>query len=509
MHRNRRLVETSFETLEPRQLLSSGAMPLGISLQRTKGGYDLLITGTKGADRIGIKQDSRGVVITDGSVSKVIRAKLRQIIVNGGEGNDLIGVDHSIKLRAALNGGSGHDVIIGGDGADLVNGGAGSDSIYGGAGNDIVVGGAGNDSLYGNGGNDSLVGGDGDDTLVSVGGGRYDTLEGDGGFDSFWTDDSSREKVTDKLSDAESYNGAWHRIDEFMPFIEKNGDITEIPLEPDGQDLPEPELDFKDDGTPTADGYEDYSEHPLFSTHGPNMDDINQGVLGDCFFLSTLAAAADSNPNWVRQSVVDLGDRTFAVRFMNDDGSENYVRVDGELPVHRPDGGDIEPAYANLGGGDTLWVPVMEKAFAYYRDPSNTPDGGVDNTSYHNISRGWMDEPMIAVGGVDVEAHDVTDTEHPPFEDGDDLLDWIVDERLDGRAVTLATRAKPADVFVESHAYTVLDVEQGDDGIRYLKLRNPWGTDGHSSRDGKDDGYIRVTAEEVFASVTQIASGMI
>jgi hypothetical protein len=162
-----------------------------------------------------------------------------------------------------------------------------------------------------------------------------------------------------------------------------------------------------------------------------------------------------------------------------------------------------------LAADDSTWVAVMEKAFAYYRDPSNTPDGGVDNTSYHNLNRGWMDEPMIAVGGVDVEAHDVTDTQNPPFKDGDELLDWVVKERLDGRAVTLATRAKPADVFMESHAYTVLDVVAGEGGTRMLKLRNPWGTDGHSSRDGKDDGYIFATADEVFASVTQVASGTI
>src|SRR5690242_1367024 len=264
----------TLEMLEPRQMLSGSAFPLGVSLQKTNAGFDLLITGTKNADRIGITQDGRGIVIRDGTASKLIKAKLHQIIVNGGEGSDLIGVDSVIKLRTALNGGSGHDVIVGGGGNDAINGGAGNDSIYGGAGNDILVGAAGNDSLYGNGGNDSLVGGAGDDVLVSVGGGRYDTLEGDGGFDSFWTDNSSREKVTDPLSDEETYNGAWHQIDDFMPFIEKNGDLTEIPLEPDAQNLPDPELDFKDDGTPNADGYQDYSEHPLFSTHGPNMDDI-------------------------------------------------------------------------------------------------------------------------------------------------------------------------------------------------------------------------------------------
>ena len=515
MNRNRHRAGSfeSFETLEPRQLLSGGSFPLDVLLQKTKAGFDLLITGTKKADRIGITQDERGIVIRDGSASKLIRAKLHQIIVNGGEGNDLIGVNSVIKIRAALNGGSGHDVIIGGGGADLINGGAGNDSLYGGGGNDVIVGAAGNDSLYGNAGNDSLVGNAGDDVLVTLGGGRYDTLEGDAGFDSFWTDSSSREIVTDKLSAEEKYNGAWHQIEEFIPYFDKEGDFTEIPLEPDGDDLPDPELDFDKDGNYNADDYEDYSDNPLFPSAGPTIDDINQGVLGDCYFLSTLAAGAETNPAWIRQSVVDLGDRTYAVRFMTEDGGEAYVRVDSELPVHEVDDsgglGHLEPAYAGLASEDSIWVAVMEKAFAYYRDPSNTPDGGVDNTSYHNLNHGWMDEPMIALGGVDVEAFDVTDTDNPPFKDGDDLLNWIVKERLDGRAVTMATRGQPSKVFVESHAYTVLDVVADENGGRLLKLRNPWGTDGHSSRDGKDDGYIYVTAEEAFASASQVASGTI
>ena len=65
-----RQLETSFETLEARQLLSGDQFPLTVSLQKTRAGYDLLITGTKSADRIGITQDSRGIVIRDGSASK-------------------------------------------------------------------------------------------------------------------------------------------------------------------------------------------------------------------------------------------------------------------------------------------------------------------------------------------------------------------------------------------------------------------------------------------------------
>jgi hypothetical protein len=483
----------------------STVMSLQISVQKTSTGNNLLITGTSRGDEILVAQNSKGLVISDGKATKTVAGKFKIISINGGNGNDTIAIGSSVKTSCAITGGNGDDTIVGSSAADAIAGGSGNDSIYGSGGNDALFGQNGNDSLYGNSGNDDLVGGAGDDVLVSVGGGRYDTLEGDGGFDSFWTDDSSAEKVVDTLSSDERYNSAWHRIDGFVDFFDTNGNATTVPTELNGQDLPDPTLDWDDNGYYTADGYSDFSDLPLFNSNGPTMDDISQGALGDCYFLSTMAAVADANPQWIRQTVVDFGDGTYGVRFMEEDGGETYVRVDGELPANTTSSGGVVPAYDGLGLGGTIWAPVIEKAFAYYRDPSNSSDGVVD-TSYHNIVGGWMHEPMVALGGVDIDDNDPYSM---PFTDGYDLLSWVQGEIDAGRAVTFATTSQPSSVLVGSHAYTVVGVAQASDGTWYLQVRNPWGSDGYTTRDGHDDGYVFLTASEAFNSMAQVASATV
>jgi hypothetical protein len=190
---------------------------------------------------------------------------------------------------------------------------------------------------------------------------------------------------------------------------------------------------------------------------------------------------------------------------MDDDGSESYVRVDGDLPAVKTSSGGIMPAYDGLGLGGTIWAPIMEKAFAYYRDPSMSNDGVVD-TSYHNIVGGWMHEPMVALGGIDIDDNDPYTM---PFTDGLDLLSWVQTQIGEGRAVTFATTSQPSGVLVGSHAYTVVGIVRADDGSVYLELRNPWGSDGYSTRDGHDDGYVFLTPSEAFTSMAQIASATV
>jgi hypothetical protein len=71
--------------------------------------------------------------------------------------------------------------------------------------------------------------------------------------------------------------------------------------------------------------------------------------------------------------VVDLGDGTYAVRFYRD-GQPQYVRVDGELWTD-PYG---TPRYARPGGEGAIWVPIVEKAWAFFRHQ----EGNYDSIRY-------------------------------------------------------------------------------------------------------------------------------
>ncbi|CAN5352928.1 hypothetical protein BH09PLA1_BH09PLA1_26130 [soil metagenome] len=488
----------TFEALESRQHLS--ATTLAINVQQTDMGPTLVINGSNRSDRITVSQTSRGITVSDSTGTTLVRNRVNLITVNGVRGNDRINISSSVKCGTIIDGGAGDDVIRGGSGRDTIFAGSGNDRIYGNAGNDVLAGMTGNDSIYGGAGKDLLIGGAGDDVLVAVGGGGNDSLEGDAGFDSFWMDDAMYETVLDAISYDEQYNMAVHRVDAFLDYTDANGRNLPISNELAGQNLPDPGFQWDDSGYYNADGYDNFLGLPLFSSAGASVDDLNQGAVGSCYFLSTLGAVAYTNPLWIEQSIVDFGDGTFGVRFIDDSGSQEFVRVDADLPIVYTQDGGVMPAYDGLGNEGSLWAPLMEKAWTFARDHTNSTDP-IAQTSYHNISGGWLDEVFVAMGGVDAYK---TEANESPLSSGDEMLGWMLDELAAGNALTYATGSSPIEPLVSLHAYTVLGVMQGGDGDWYLMLRNPWGVDGHSTMDGKDDGYIFVNANDAFSSMMQV-----
>ena len=493
----------AFESLESRQMLASAVT---VTLEKTQWGPAIVVNGTGKNDKITITQGSKGVVVSDGKKSTRINKSVKTILVNASSGNDIIVVGKSVKLNVWVDGGNGDDVIVGGSGRDTLCGGKGCDWIAGGANNDLLAGQDGCDSLFGNAGNDALIGGNGDDTLVAIGGGDQDSLEGDAGFDSFWLDDSFGEQVYDVLDSAESYAGAVHRVGGFEDFVDTNGNVQEIGTELNGGDLPDPELNWDDKGYYTAQGFANASDLPLFGKNGPMMDDVQQGALGTCYFLSTLSGIAQLDPQRIRQAVVALGDGTYAVRFCDGSGNERYVRVDGDLPANAGADGNVNFAYARPGlDTNAIWVPIMEKAWCFVRDMANATNP-VINTSYHNVDSGYMDEVPTAMAADEIS---VVFAGRNNFANGYDMLEYIQQELAAGKLVTFGTQSKAYGGFVESHAYTVLGVAQGKDGDWYLIVRNPWGTDGFQSTDGSDDGYVAIRAADAFASMADVQSSWV
>src|SRR5437764_1105832 len=90
------------------------------------------------------------------------------VVVNGGDGNDALAVlaKSTEIVTAALNGGSGDDVLTGSDTGDSLEGSDGNDRLVGAKGGDDMSGGTGNDTLVWNNGDgsDSIDGGAGNDT---------------------------------------------------------------------------------------------------------------------------------------------------------------------------------------------------------------------------------------------------------------------------------------------------------------------------------------------------------
>ncbi|WP_315852267.1 C2 family cysteine protease [Lignipirellula cremea] len=444
----------------------------------------------------------------------------------GGDGNDsLYGNDGNDKLYGGagndlLSGGAGNDLVSGNDGNDEVYGGLGNDILYGGLGNDMLSGNEGNDKLYGDAGNDTMYGGDGDDylwgqdgddlllggngndqlmggygndqlnggagadkmwgeygndVLIAIDNGTTDYVEGGSGADTLWVDKgSSRDSVygltsSDQLQEVKSFaNGADKTL---------NGDrITDPKVAAAGEK------------------YRTFSDNPLFSTSGPQTTDVRQGSLGDCYLLAGLGAIAKDSPQAIRSSVVDFNDGTYGVRL-----GDKFYRVDNDLVVKTST--STTPAYAKLGAQNSMWVAVVEKAYAHYRTGAN---------SFASIEGGWSVELNRAFGSTTAGAKSIQS-----YTSATALANDIANRVKAGQAVTIGFTGEkkvgkgPAPI-ITGHQYTVMSVKVVNGAVASITLRNPWGTDGGGSKDSNpNDGLITVTPAQLLAYVGNVNWGKV
>ncbi len=329
----------------------------------------------------------------------------------GGDGNDSLsgggGDDFLVGGLGndSLDGNGGNDVLWGSGGHDDIDGGSGDDHIKGHGGNDFLFGGWGNDAIFGGTGDDEISGSYGVDTLVSIGGGNDDVVGGPG-IDYFWVD------TTDDVIDAsltESNEGYVNEVASFYSYRFPNGTTVAVGKDLTNFDLADP---IPHHGTDTL---VDHAHRPLFSSMGPTAEDVIQGGADDCFILGPLAAVARQTPDSIRKMVVDLDDTTYVVRFFREGvPAPQYVRVDGDL--YERARGDLR--YAELGVENSVWVPIVEKAFAFFRNNAGTY-ASIDGGNNGNGGRGIM--------GADTESFEI-----PTLFGANDVIAWIAAGRPSG-----------------------------------------------------------------------------
>jgi Ca2+-binding RTX toxin-like protein len=394
----------------------------------------------------------------------------------------------------SLNGGAGNDTIVGGDGNDKLYGGAGNDSITGDGGADSLWGQGDNDALFGNAGEDLLEGGAGNDQsdggadrdrLIAIGGGIYDSVTGGDGLDSYWLDKDTTERTLDVSSD-ETTARAVHRVASFV----KLG-TTVVSKELTYQKFADPTLPALPPEVRTT-KLVNFSGNKLFASNGPSADDIAQGLVGDCWYLATLAAVADVTPEVVRQSVTDLGDGTYAVRYFSG-SAEQYVRVDADIYTYSWD--TSAPLFAGLGAENSIWAPIMEKALTWVR--------GSNLGKYATISSGWMSE---AYGRIGMSSTLTNTSKSSGTNNVSAMLNWIQTRVTAGRSATVAFNSVSGANLLENHAYSIDRVNDLGGGTFTITLRNPWGVDGNSSTDGLNDGYVTLTSAQLYSNYVTLSA---
>ena len=402
------------------------------------GGLQLIVLGTDQADTITIGQLPDSITLTTGAGSWNFDGDFSTVVVHGFGGEDVIRLDNTVTASGVIYAGDGDDTIY--------DAGSGGTSIYGGLGADLIV---------------------------SVGGGR-DIVHGQDGTDSFWIDS------TDQLDDASSSEliaGTIHRITRFyQPYTTNTASSNYVSLEIGGQDLTDPTA------TSYARGWRNFASMPLF-VDGAQYDDIAQGAVGDCYYLAALASLCDTDPGIIQQAITSLGDGTYAIRFHRN-GQEVYVRVDADLPVTY--WGSL--AYAKGGADGELWVPLMEKAYAFFRYGQN---------SYASISGGWMSTVYQEITNRYAGWGWTSGS-------GGLLHTRLGSYLRAGWALTLGSYSNSPGPIVGSHAYVVKSVTYSG-GAQYVTVYNPWGVDGRSYDSNPSDGLLTLSIQQVQRSFMAFA----
>ncbi|KHN82546.1 Calpain-D [Toxocara canis] len=199
----------------------------------------------------------------------------------------------------------------------------------------------------------------------------------------------------------------------------------------------------------------------------PKSSDIEQGSLGNCWFLSSLAVIAE-RPDILEQIVLTKVYNPFGVYQIRlcVDGRWQVVVVDDFFPCNARTRG---LAFA-VGRRNQLWVPLIEKAFAKITG------------SYAKLLAGRTIEGLAVLTGAPCSQLDLENATTPDSQQilWASLLSMREARFIMGCSCGAGKRyvndaAYKAVGLQPRHAYSLLDVTEYE-GHRLVRLRNPWGT---------------------------------
>jgi calpain-15 len=209
--------------------------------------------------------------------------------------------------------------------------------------------------------------------------------------------------------------------------------------------------------------------------NGIDPADIQQGNIGDCYFLASISALAE-NPQRIQNIFLDNfvvnGNCIYKVVACVD-GVMAEVVIDDFVPVYAS---TSRPVFCKANGRE-IWVMLLEKAWAKIKG------------SYGAISAGTPHEVLNTFCLAPCFNFQIQSSNAEEYKDA------VWAELLDASALDLPTCASTREeVLLEGlkplHTYTVLscaNVPVGGINYRMMRLRNPWGDTEYSGFASESD----------------------
>jgi len=127
------------------------------------------------------------------------------------------------------------------------------------------------------------------------------------------------------------------------------------------------------------------SSNAVFGAAGPSMNDINQGYLGDCYLLSSLAEVAKQDAGDITSMFTSNGNNTYGIRFYVG-GVADYITVNTSLA----DGGNV------FNSATDIWASLAEKAYAQLQAAGPLTGNSInDGNSWSTIGNGGAPEEAL------------------------------------------------------------------------------------------------------------------
>jgi hypothetical protein len=238
----------------------------------------------------------------------------------------------------------------------------------------------------------------------------------------------------------------------------------------------------------------------LFGAGGPSYQDVGQGDLGDCYFLSSLGEVALDSPQSIRDMFIDNGDGTYTVGYFHQVNSRqvaDYVTVNLQLPQSWGDfifaGGSAGGFQSITSASNVLWVALAEKAYAQLAFEGWSRPGYTGN-NYQNLGYGSGKAPLQQILGESTQEYSESQSTGLSVSD----ITTLIADIQAGDMITIGTKSPDNNTFfsgtniVEDHMYYVSGY---DASTGLFTLENPWGYD--LTRNNNPLGTLQLTTSQL------------
>jgi Uma2 family endonuclease len=203
----------------------------------------------------------------------------------------------------------------------------------------------------------------------------------------------------------------------------------------------------------------------LFGNGIDGKADVDQGKVGDCYYIAALGETAYRTPNIINDMFIDNGDNTWTVRFFHD-GAPDFVTVDKYFPA--ANGKFIfDNIHQKLNNASNkLWVALAEKAYAQLAEEGWSRSSSYN--SYQSIDGGWSEDALKQITGFATSGHGLSSSTSD--------RDAVSNAFDNGKLVCLATKdSGVASNVLANHFYILISASAETD---QFILINPWGPQG-------------------------------